>query len=338
MLMVTGGGGFAMSHVVRQWLERDRAARVLLIDASPLDGPASAFFAAHSDRIDVVTGDVGDSALWEHIARAGGPLSQVTHIVHGAAVTSIEAQRQREGFGAALAVLEANVIGTARMLAAAEQSPRLQRVVNVSSSSVYANRGLQAPDQPLAEDVSVHPSGLYAISKLTGELLANDAALGSGVPVVSVRPSSVYGPLDRRTATRAVDCVPKRLLHLHRQGRTVRVSGLGSVGDYIHAGELARAIIALLDAPALRHPVYNIALGEFVTLERLLALVGSVRPAFRYTLVDPSNADIAGDPCHVDGKWGALDISRLVADSGWRPRPLVEMLADYADWLDHHEV
>ena len=34
-----------------------------------------------------------------------------------------------------------------------------------------------------------------------------------------------------------------------------------------------------------------------------------------------------------DGMWGAYDISRIGADTGWKPRPMREALHAYMDWL-----
>jgi nucleoside-diphosphate-sugar epimerase len=148
-----------------------------------------------------------------------------------------------------------------------------------------------------------------------------------------VRFSSVYGPMDRATPSRAVDCAPKRMLHLRRAGEDVRISGAAAMGDYIHAADVATAVIALLTCTRPRHPVYNIALGEFVTLLGLAEAVAAAVPEFRFAEAAPEQAHIQGDPARLNGAWGGYDISRMVADTGWRPRALGEALADYSDWL-----
>jgi nucleoside-diphosphate-sugar epimerase len=228
------------------------------------------------------------------------------------------------------------VIGVAHALGFAGALPDLKRFIFVSSGSVYDSHGHQAPNQPIPEDGSVKPSGFYAISKLAGEMLTSQAASDTGLPALSVRPSGVYGPLDRITPSRDVECAPKKILHLLRDGAEIRVSGLDAVGDYIHAGDVAQAIAGLLTCARTRHPVYNIALGEFVTLRELLAEIAKSNPSLRFREAPVAEADIAGDPSQTHGRWGAYDISRLVADTGWRPRPLAAGLKDYADWLGSH--
>ena len=66
-LLITGGGGFVMSHLARTWLEADERAGVLVLDTSAPDGTAERFFAPVAERLDYIRADVLDSddALYE---------------------------------------------------------------------------------------------------------------------------------------------------------------------------------------------------------------------------------------------------------------------------------
>ena len=332
VLLVTGGGGFVMSHLVLDWVARGPDHRVIVMDCAPLDAPAQAFLAGAGERLAIVPGDVGDADMWTMLGYH--PWSRaISHVVHGAAVTSIDRLRLAGGLAGVTPALATNLMGVAHALAFAETLPGLQRLIFVSSGAVYASHGRQAPGQPLPEDGSVAPEGYYAVSKLVGELLTAQAATDQGLPALSVRLSGVYGPLDRATPSRAVDCAPKQMLHLARDAKTVRISGGGAMGDFIHSGDVARGLGALLTCARPRHPVYNIALGEFVSLLDLARLAARIIPGFSFEEVEAGDADLAGNPAHVGGRWGAYDISRMAADTGWRPRPLETALADYAAWL-----
>ena len=106
------------------------------------------------------------------------------------------------------------------------------------------------------------------------------------------------------------------------------------MGDWIHSGDVGRAICALLRAPALNHAMYNIAYGEAVSLEDLADQVAAVVPGSGWShTADAAGADVSGNPARLTGAWGAYDTSRLRADTPWRPRPLKDALADYAAWL-----
>ena len=109
---------------------------------------------------------------------------------------------------------------------------------------------------------------------------------------------------------------------------------LSAVGDYVHAEDVARAIVALLRAPALRYSTYNIAAGHHG--ERSASWSAGPRrrrPGFMPKSLPDSDADILQDASLSDGMWGAYDISRIAAETGWRPRPVREALHAYMDWI-----
>jgi UDP-glucose 4-epimerase len=115
--------------------------------------------------------------------------------------------------------------------------------------------------------------------------------------------------------------------------RRVRVNTVAAVGDYIHAEDVARAIIALLHAERLRYSTYNVAQGSTATLGDLIAWAAEKYPGFHAEITSAEEADILQDPTRIDGMWGAYDISRIRLDTGWRPRPVREALHAYLDWI-----
>jgi nucleoside-diphosphate-sugar epimerase len=329
VLLATGATGLVMSHVVRCWLDAHPEGRAVAVDLNPPDAAVSAFFQPVSARLEPRVGDVRDADFWDGIARDFA----VSHLVHGAAVTSINRMTiQEDGspdLAGALPALDVNIMGTLRVLAWAARQPNLQRCVTVSSGSVYGPEG----PSPLPEDVAVEPDGLYGISKYVGELYTGQAARQFALPALAVRLSGVYGPLDRDTGVRAVTSVPGTLLRTALAGEELRLSGLEARGDYIQAGDVGRAIVALLDCASPSHEIYNIAYGETASLRELAELVTRLVPGAAWRDSEPEEAHLSLDAHPAGGRWGAYDISRLRDDCGWRPRPLEEALAEYRDWL-----
>ncbi|MDF1749330.1 MAG: NAD(P)-dependent oxidoreductase [Alphaproteobacteria bacterium] len=327
-LLVTGGGGFVLSHLVRQWLERATDNRAIVVDVAPLDAMARRWFWGLENRLTFVQGSVSDPALWAKL-----PQEKITHIVHAAAVTSINRLFEEDPAGGVPA-LETNMMGPARALAFATECSKLVRMVHVSTGSVYGKTGPD-PDEtyPLPEDGYIDPDGFYGITKFTGEQLAAQWARQFGLPVVAIRLSSVYGPMDRETLHRAVNLPPAVLMRLALAGKHARISNAGGAGDYIHAGDVARAILALFDTSHVSHLVYNVAYGQRLTMGQLVEAVAEVVPGFGADIVPVDRADIVVDPNKTGGRWNAYDISRLTADTGWKPVPLKTALCDYRDWL-----
>jgi nucleoside-diphosphate-sugar epimerase len=231
-----------------------------------------------------------------------------------------------------------NVMGTVHALELARTLPNLTRLIHVSTGSVYGDEG-PADASPLPEEgyVRPFPTTLYPITKLAGELIAARYKALFGLPLVVVRLASVYGPMDRWTPGRDYACDPNVLVHKAIAGEPVGIAGAEGVGDWIHAGDVATALTGLLEAQDLAHEVYNIASGEAVTLARLADLVAEAVPGFNWHEASAGKADIKGNPARQQGAWGAYDISRIRADTGWQPRPLGEALADYVAWVRDYE-
>ena len=55
-LLVTGATGFVMSVLGRHWLDTDPAARLVVLDASPLDAAAQRYFGPVRERLSVKIG------------------------------------------------------------------------------------------------------------------------------------------------------------------------------------------------------------------------------------------------------------------------------------------
>jgi nucleoside-diphosphate-sugar epimerase len=166
MILVTGGTGFIGSHLVERLVAQGRVVRCLVRSTSSTrDLPA----AVERAQCDLETG-----------AGLAEALCGVDTVIHLAGVTKarVSADYERGNAGA-----------TANLVRAAGD---VERFVHVSS---LAAAGPSPSDRPLTEDDPPHPVSQYGRSKLAGEQIVRQSALGSRV--VIVRPPVVYGPRDR---------------------------------------------------------------------------------------------------------------------------------------------
>ena len=334
-LLVTGATGFVMSVLARRWLESNPSARLVVLDSASLDDAARRYFAPVEERINLIVADVSRPETW--ISQISG--LEITRIVHGATITPLsrgtaaEERSEPEAVRPAR-IVDVNIMGTVAVLEFARTLPRLQRFVYVSSGAVYKNHGPDRPGEPLPEDGYVMPRRLYGISKLASELIVERYGDLFGMSTASVRPSSVYGTMDRVTASRNFRHVPNRIAHLALAGHgEVCVNSLEAVGDYVHVEDVADAIISLLEAPRLRYSSYNVANGRTASIADLVGWVAEKVPGFKARVVPAEQADLVQDPSLRDGMWGAYDISRIAVETGWKPRPMRVALHAYLEWL-----
>jgi nucleoside-diphosphate-sugar epimerase len=333
-LLITGGTGFVMSVVAREWLERHPERRAVILDRVGLDATAAKYFEPVRERLSVIQGDVRDPSGWS----AELDRHEITEVVHGATVTPIsrgsaeEARVQPEALAPAK-IVEVNLMGTVQLLEWARQNQHLGRFVYVSSGSVYRHHGPDWSREALPEDGYVAPLTLYGISKFAAEMVVNRYADLFGLSAASVRLSSIYGPMDRATESRNFRHVPNRVAQMALDGVVIRPNSLEPIGDYLHSVDAARAILALAQAPQLRYRHYNVASGVAVSIGEIIGWAAEKVPGVRHEVSTGDAANVVQDPNLSGGMWGAYDIARLERDTAWRPRPVREAFHDYMDWL-----
>lgn len=190
-----------------------------------------------------------------------------------------------------------NILATQKLLEAAKVS-NIRRFVYASSSSVYGN----APELPLKETARPQPVSPYGVSKLAAEHLCHLYYVNYGVPTVSLRYFTVYGPRQRP------DMAFHRFIKSALSGAEVIVFGDGEQSrDFTYVSDVVAANIqaAMIDNAVGR--VFNIGGGSRVTLnvviEILSDLVGHLNTRYeeeqkgdvRHTLSDTTEAhDILG--------------------------------------------
>ena len=333
-LLVTGGTGFVLSHVVRQWLERDGGREAIVVDRAGFDASAEVFFVPVRARMRSIRADVVDTASWSALVNP----TEITELVAGAALSPITSDPAvSPDRDTPAETVRVNILGAARTLDWARTLPGLRRVVYMSSG-VYGYGGKGAPEDPpeppIEEDEPLEPdAALYDISKATGELIARRFADVFGLSCVSVRPSAVYGPMDRHTGARMVHPLPWHMAHRAVRGEPFSVNSLNASYDWVYAPDVARGIVRLLEAKAPRHDAYNIGYGRPATIADLVEGVRAATPDFRLTETGDDSADYV-QPLHMrGGVWRIRSSKRLEDEFGWRPTPHREAMAEYVRWL-----
>ncbi len=158
-----------------------------------------------------------------------------------------------------------NVLATQRLLeaAVAAGTPRL---VYASSSSVYGDGAAL----PLREDGPCRPVSPYGVTKLAAEHLVHLYEINHGLPVVSLRYFTVYGPRQRP------DMAFHRFLRAARDRSSVPLFGDGrQTRDFTYVDDIVRATRAAGDSGRPGR-VYNVGGGERVALHDVLALIEEV--------------------------------------------------------------
>ncbi len=216
-----------------------------------------------------------------------------------------------------------NVRATQRLLEAClapEVRGGLARFVYSSSSSVYGDRA----DLPVSESALPQPHSPYGVTKLAAEHLCSLYADNDGLPAVSLRYFTVYGPRQRP------DMAFRKFIDGALQGRPFVMHGDGAQSrDFTYVGDAVRANLLAMAAP--RAPaVYNVGGGARVSLnaalERLTVLLAASAPG-RAPAIERRPA------ARGDVRDTFADRGRIEAELGYRPLvPLDDGLARQVAW------
>jgi nucleoside-diphosphate-sugar epimerase len=239
-------------------------------------------------------------------------LKDRTHVFHLAAQAGV-----RKSWGKDFTIYTVNNIeATQALLEAATTMPALEKFVYSSSSSVYGD--LVA--MPMREDALPQPVSPYGVSKLAAEQLCYLYFANYGVPTVSLRYFTVYGPRQRP------DMGFHKFLRATILGEPITLYGDGDqTRDFTFVSDAVSANVAAATR-GVPGRVYNIGGGSRVSVNQVLEMIARVAGRKPLITVDPVQK---GDMRHT-----YADTSLARADLGYAPTVgLEEGLASEHQWL-----
>jgi dTDP-L-rhamnose 4-epimerase len=280
--LVTGGAGFVGWHIVEALLERGDQVTVLdNLDLRVHGEKAKSF----PPEVNFVQGD-----LLSQTSLSGALRDGVDVVFHEAAMV---------GYGRdsadAEAYVSANVVGTIRLMGAVAKLHHRPRFILASSMAIYGEGAYRCKtcEKPregerISEDLSnchweprcpqcgedlephavtekqpCRPGSIYAISKLSQELVCMNLGRSFLIPVVALRYHNIYGPrMPRDTPYAGVASIFKsRLLAgaapiVYEDGKQLR--------DFIHVEDIVQANIlaAEADEEAVAFEAFNVGTGH----------------------------------------------------------------------------
>jgi nucleoside-diphosphate-sugar epimerase len=164
-------------------------------------------------------------------------------------------------------ILQTTVMGTWNLLQACVGAG-VGMVVSAGSSSEYGTK-----DHPMREDECIAPNSYYAVGKATQTHLCQYVGNAEGLPTVTLRLFSVYGPYE--DPGRLIPTLIARAL----RGEDLLLASPETPRDFIFVDDVVDACIAASTRPDLSGQVVNVGTGTQSTLrmavEAILTLTGS---------------------------------------------------------------
>ena len=263
--LVTGGAGFIGSHLVQALLELDQ--HVVSLDnfatgyRRNLAEVERAVTPAAWQRNALIEGDIIDAATCRQAC------DNVDVVLHQAALGSVPRSIEDP-----LRTHAANATGFVNMLVAARDA-NVGRFVYAASSSTYGDH----PGLPKVEDVIGAPLSPYAVTKLVNELYASVFARCYGMATIGLRYFNVFGA--RQDPDGAYAAVIPRFVAAMLEERPLTIHGDGSTTrDFCYVANVVQAnlLAATTEDPAALSQVYNVAVGDRMSLDELYRTLGNL--------------------------------------------------------------
>jgi len=260
--LVTGSAGFIGSHLVQALLALDQT--VVGLDnfstghRRNLDDVREAVGSERWNRHRFIEADIRDSGACRLACRG------VDIVLHQAALGSVP-----RSIADPVATHGANVDGFLNVLVAARDA-HVRRFVYAASSSTYGDH----PALPKVEDVIGRPLSPYAVTKLVNELYADVFARCYGMQTVGLRYFNIFGA--RQDPDGAYAAVIPCWIRAMLTGEEVAINGDGETSRdfcYVDNAVQANLLAAVAADPGAVNQVYNVAVDERTSLNRLFVLL-----------------------------------------------------------------
>jgi UDP-glucose 4-epimerase len=296
-VLVTGAEGFLGRALVRL-LERSDQPVIALDSSEP--AVSEEHFSAMKIRCDITDQQQIEKVFREH---------EIGKVVHLAAILPTAAQRDP------VRATRVNVVGSVNLLELARQFG-VARFVFGSSLSIY---GSCSPDYVVSENDRAAPEDIYGAAKLYVEQLGQALTDSGALQFVSLRIGRIVGPGARSTTSAWRSGIFELLQTKSPANITLPYVGSERV-LLIHVQDVARALLALLDAPSPRHVIYN-APSESWVVNELKEKLESLNPRIRVALGD----------AHAKGNPRILDWTRFRNEFAFSTMPIAERFQTAAD-------
>ena len=288
-VLITGGRGF-IGRSVGKFLQRHRY-HVISLDTAAADLGAGE-----------VACDVTDLAAVQKLFQ----VERIDAIIHLAAILPTAAQREP------LLATRVNVQGSVSLLQLARESG-VRRFIFGSSLSVY---GTCPAGQVVSEADRAAPEDLYGAAKLYVEQFGEVIRRMHGLDFVSLRMGRVVGPGARSATSGWRSEIFERLGSTRAAEIAIPYSDSERI-LLVHVEDVAKMLLALLQAPRLAYPVYNAAC-ESIVVGELKSEVERLNPLVRVRL---GGHGVVGNPRRVD--W-----SRFAGEFGFAVTSIFQQLAE----------
>ncbi|OJI07381.1 hypothetical protein BK004_01460 [bacterium CG10_46_32] len=307
-VVVTGGGGFIGSYLVRELIRLGASVHALVDEGGSTNRLDSFALRAHIHRVSVWNRD----ALKPMLQRIKPQI--IFHL--RAAIHQASNQERKEYF------FKTNV-GDTKELANAALALELESFVNAGTIAEYGG----AP-APFEEDEIAAPISEYGESKLAATIWLKSLHKTHGFPAILVRSSVVYGPGQHPHSY----LIPNVIMScLQKKDFQIKSSGLQTRDPLYISDDVAGLLMAAANTQKTQGEIINLGLGREYTVFEIAQLINQKLG----NLVNISTGSDDDRPGENKNYW--QNISKAEKLFGWTPKISLEKgINETVTWYKEH--
>ncbi len=253
--LVTGGAGFIGSNICSKLISRGCFVRVV---DNLLTGKKSNL-AAISNKIEFIEADMGNPDVARQAMRG------IDVVLHQGALPSVPRSIDDP------AATHRNCVDATFTLLLAARDAKIKRFVYAASSSAYGD----TPILPKIETMPVNPLSPYAAAKLMGEYYCSVFYKVFGLETISLRYFNVFGPHQDPTSQYAA-AIPAFVTSILKD-KPPTIYGDGEQSrDFTYIENVVEANLLAAGAKQTKGEVVNIACGEAITVNEIVAMINKI--------------------------------------------------------------
>lgn len=276
-IFITGGNGFIGSHLVPKLLARKH--RLLLLTREK--------GTVKNRKLNLVAGNLAGISKWSGTVRRFNPEAIIHLAWEGIPDFSPAISRKNLCYSIELLKLARDL--------------KVKKFIGVGSAWEYGDSLGKAKESNRCL-LPHKPVRAFVDAKKAIQKFGEEVAKKSGMQFLWAILFFVYGP-----GQKSASLIPY-LVSEFKNHKTPDIRNRKSGNDFIYVGDVADALVAILEKSKKRSAAYNIGSGRIMGVARVANLVAK----------NFGKSAIAKEPKRPKGFWA--DISKIKRDVGWRPK------------------
>ncbi|HSW89977.1 MAG TPA: GDP-mannose 4,6-dehydratase [Patescibacteria group bacterium] len=290
-ILVTGGTGFAGSHLIEELLAQGYT-NIWSTTFSRVD--SALLPADHYVQVNLTDEDA-TKTMFSNI--------QPQAIFHLASFAYVG-----KSFDKAKELFENNISLQLSILNAVRDTAPSARILTIGSAEEYGI--VDQAIEEIDESVALHPINPYAVSKVTQDLLAGSYQLSFKLQIIRARPFNHIGT--RQTGDFAIPSFAAQVVAIENgKQEKLLVGNLSGIRDFTSVSDMVKAYILLMEKGEVGE-IYNIGSGRGYAMTEIVEILKKLAKVPIQLQEDAA-------------RMRPLDVGRLVADNrkivslGWQP-------------------